>query len=157
MKKLETIDGETLMSRPLQPLNFVVDTLISQGLHILAGSPKVGKALCIPDVPPCEALCPLLRRETGMYPPERSPRPCGLCGPFVGSAQLRHSRDAPSGREVPPSGGASRAHVRHCRTHTVRGAPHAPENAGGNIETEQRYPHHHPAHTGTVREHPNES
>ncbi len=36
MKKLETIDGETLMSKPLQPLNFVVDTLISQGLHILA-------------------------------------------------------------------------------------------------------------------------
>lgn len=41
---LNTIDGETLMSRPLQPLNFVVDTLISQGLHILAGSPKVGKS-----------------------------------------------------------------------------------------------------------------
>lgn len=42
--KLNTIDGATLMSRPLQPLNFVVDTLISQGLHILAGSPKVGKS-----------------------------------------------------------------------------------------------------------------
>ena len=44
MKRLETIDGETLMGKPLQPLNFVVDTLISQGLHILAGSPKVGKS-----------------------------------------------------------------------------------------------------------------
>ena len=44
MRKLNTIDGETLMSRPLQPLNFVVDTLISQGLHILAGSPKAGKS-----------------------------------------------------------------------------------------------------------------
>ena len=42
--RLLTIDGETLMSKPLQPLNFVVDTLISQGLHILAGSPKVGKS-----------------------------------------------------------------------------------------------------------------
>lgn len=42
--KLNTIDGETLMSKPLQPLNFVVDTLLSQGLHILAGSPKVGKS-----------------------------------------------------------------------------------------------------------------
>lgn len=42
--RLATIDGETLMSKPLQPLNFVVDTLISQGLHILAGSPKVGKS-----------------------------------------------------------------------------------------------------------------
>ena len=42
--KLTTIDGATLMSRPFQPLDFVVDTLISQGLHILAGSPKVGKS-----------------------------------------------------------------------------------------------------------------
>ena len=42
--RLQTIDGETLMSRPLTPLNFVVDTLLSQGLHILAGSPKVGKS-----------------------------------------------------------------------------------------------------------------
>ena len=41
---LNTINGETLMSKPLQPLNFVVDTLFSQGLHILAGSPKVGKS-----------------------------------------------------------------------------------------------------------------
>ena len=42
--RLLTIDGETLMSQPLTPLNFVVDTLFSQGLHILAGSPKVGKS-----------------------------------------------------------------------------------------------------------------
>lgn len=51
---LTTIDGETLMNTPLRPLSFVVDTLISQGLHLLAGSPKVGKswlalwlALCV--------------------------------------------------------------------------------------------------------------
>ena len=42
--RLLTIDGETLMSQPLTPLNFVVDTLLSQGLHILTGSPKVGKS-----------------------------------------------------------------------------------------------------------------
>ena len=42
--RLLSIDGETLMSQPLTPLNFVVDTLLSQGLHILAGSPKVGKS-----------------------------------------------------------------------------------------------------------------
>ena len=42
LSSLNTIDGETLMNRPLQPLSFVVDTLISQGLHLLAGSPKVG-------------------------------------------------------------------------------------------------------------------
>ncbi len=40
---LNTIDGKTLMSKLLQPLNFVVDTLLSQGLHILAGFSKVGK------------------------------------------------------------------------------------------------------------------
>ena len=43
-KRFQTIDGESLMSLPLTPLNFVVDTLLSQGLHILAGSPKVGKS-----------------------------------------------------------------------------------------------------------------
>ena len=43
-KTFATIDGETLMSIPLQPLKFVVDTLLSAGLHILAGSPKVGKS-----------------------------------------------------------------------------------------------------------------
>ena len=42
--KLRTVDGAALMSQPLRPPNFVVDTLLSQGLHILAGSPKVGKS-----------------------------------------------------------------------------------------------------------------
>ena len=42
--KLSTIDGAALMSRPLRPLPFVIDSLLSQGLHILAGSPKVGKS-----------------------------------------------------------------------------------------------------------------
>ncbi len=32
------------MLQPLRPMNFIVDTLLSQGLHILAGSPKVGKS-----------------------------------------------------------------------------------------------------------------
>ena len=32
------------MSQPLHSPNFVVDTLLAQGLHILAGSPKVGKS-----------------------------------------------------------------------------------------------------------------
>ena len=41
---LQTIDGKTLMSTPIEPLDFVVDTFMSQGLHILAGPPKVGKS-----------------------------------------------------------------------------------------------------------------
>lgn len=43
-KHFETIDGETLMTTPIEPINFVVDTLLSQGLHILAGASKVGKS-----------------------------------------------------------------------------------------------------------------
>lgn len=43
-QRLNTIDGATLMSKPFVPLPFIVDTLLSQGLHILAGSPKVGKS-----------------------------------------------------------------------------------------------------------------
>ena len=42
--KLNTINGAALMSQPLRPPNFVVDSLLAQGLHILAGSPKVGKS-----------------------------------------------------------------------------------------------------------------
>ncbi len=32
------------MTTPLEPINFIVDTLLSQGLHILAGASKVGKS-----------------------------------------------------------------------------------------------------------------
>ena len=42
--QLHTVDGETLMSQPLRPPNVVVSGLLSTGLHILAGSPKVGKS-----------------------------------------------------------------------------------------------------------------
>lgn len=42
--KLNNIDGSALMSQPLRPLPFVVDSLLSQGLHILAGSLNVGKS-----------------------------------------------------------------------------------------------------------------
>lgn len=43
-KKFNTIDGETLMTMPLKPINFIIENLLSAGLHILAGSPKVGKS-----------------------------------------------------------------------------------------------------------------
>ena len=44
MNTLKTVDGAALMSQPLQPVQSVVDTLLSQSLHILAGFPKVGKS-----------------------------------------------------------------------------------------------------------------
>ena len=44
VKPLNTIDGRTLMEAELKPLSFVIDTLLATGLHVLAGSPKVGKS-----------------------------------------------------------------------------------------------------------------
>lgn len=44
IKKFETMDAETLMSTPMEPLRFIVCGLLPQGLHILAGSPKIGKS-----------------------------------------------------------------------------------------------------------------
>ena len=41
---LNTIDSKTLMATELPPLRFVVSELLPQGLHILAGAPKVGKS-----------------------------------------------------------------------------------------------------------------
>ncbi len=42
--RFHTIDGETLMNQPLQPMQFVVEGLLSNGLHLLAGAPKSGKS-----------------------------------------------------------------------------------------------------------------
>ena len=43
-ERLKTVTGEELMNEPIRPPNFIVDSLLSQGLHILAGAPKVGKS-----------------------------------------------------------------------------------------------------------------
>lgn len=50
MKTLLTIDADTLMTTPLPAIRYVVEQLLPQGLHILAGAPKIGKswlALCL--------------------------------------------------------------------------------------------------------------
>lgn len=47
-KKLETMDAETLMTTPMEPMKFIISGLLPQGLHVLAGSPKIGKSwLCL--------------------------------------------------------------------------------------------------------------
>lgn len=43
-KTLSTIDADTLLSTTLPPTRFIIDRLLPQGLHILAGAPKVGKS-----------------------------------------------------------------------------------------------------------------
>ena len=44
MKKLDTIDADTLLGIPYEPLSFIVEELLPQGLHLLAGAPKIGKS-----------------------------------------------------------------------------------------------------------------
>ena len=44
MKKLDTIDADTLLGIPYEPLSFIVEDLLPQGLHLLAGAPKIGKS-----------------------------------------------------------------------------------------------------------------
>ena len=44
MKKLETMTAEQLQSAPYAPVPFLVDELLPEGLHILAGAPKIGKS-----------------------------------------------------------------------------------------------------------------
>lgn len=34
LKRFHTIDGETLMNQPLRPVQFVVEGLLSNGLHL---------------------------------------------------------------------------------------------------------------------------
>ncbi len=41
---LTYMDGETLMNTVLPPIRFVISQLMPQGLHVLAGAPKVGKS-----------------------------------------------------------------------------------------------------------------
>ena len=44
MNKLHTINAEDLQNRTYEPTHFLVDELIPEGLHILAGAPKIGKS-----------------------------------------------------------------------------------------------------------------
>ena len=44
MNQLHTINAEDLQNRTYEPTHFLVDELIPEGLHILAGAPKIGKS-----------------------------------------------------------------------------------------------------------------
>jgi len=41
---LSTINGKHLMEKELTPVRYIIDDMISAGVHILAGSPKIGKS-----------------------------------------------------------------------------------------------------------------
>lgn len=44
MEELKTVNCEQLMTTPLKPIEFCIDGMISVGLFILAGAPKIGKS-----------------------------------------------------------------------------------------------------------------
>ena len=44
VRPLNTIDADTLMTTPMPSVQYIVDQLLPQGLHVLAGAPKVGKS-----------------------------------------------------------------------------------------------------------------
>ena len=44
MNELKTVNCEQLMTTPLKPIEFCVDGMLSTGLFILAGAPKIGKS-----------------------------------------------------------------------------------------------------------------
>ena len=50
MDELKTVNCEQLMTTPLKPIEFCVDGIISTGLFILAGAPKVGKSWLVLDI-----------------------------------------------------------------------------------------------------------
>ena len=50
MNRLQTIDADTLQSTAYEPVSFVVDDLLPQGLHLLAGAPKIGKSFLVAQI-----------------------------------------------------------------------------------------------------------
>lgn len=50
MKKLETKSCEEIMSTAYKPLAYCIDGLLTQGLYLLAGAPKVGKLWLALDI-----------------------------------------------------------------------------------------------------------
>ncbi len=50
MTKLHTNNCKELMTEPLKPIEFVINNLITQGLFILAGAPKIGKSWLALDI-----------------------------------------------------------------------------------------------------------
>ena len=43
-RKLAVIDGKALLSLDVEPPKFIISRFLPTGLHMLAGSPKIGKS-----------------------------------------------------------------------------------------------------------------
>lgn len=72
MDELKTVNCEQLMTTPLKPIGSCIDGIISTGLFILAGAPKVGKSWLALDMALSIAkgerfLCRETKRGTALY------------------------------------------------------------------------------------------
>ncbi len=47
IEKLRTVDAETLLSTPMKKTEFIVDTLLPQGVSVISGASKIGKSRLI--------------------------------------------------------------------------------------------------------------
>ncbi len=48
-KRLDIIDGETLIDMRLEPVNFCIEKLLPQGIAMISGAPKIGKSWLMLD------------------------------------------------------------------------------------------------------------
>ena len=68
INRLQTIDADTLQSTAYEPVSFVVDDLLPQGLHLLAGAPKIGKSWLAVTVAKGEAVWGMgVKQGTTLY------------------------------------------------------------------------------------------
>ena len=44
MKELETIDAETLLYKPLEQVEVIIEDILPTGLHLFCGASKIGKS-----------------------------------------------------------------------------------------------------------------
>ena len=112
MQKLKTVDADTLLSTPLPANQFVVERLLPQGLHILAGASKVGKSwlalwlcLCVAKGEPVQPS--VLSKKLARYAGELD-----KLGVHITTSRTRESRSL---------------HLRHCEGLCARSAPRAGE------------------------------
>ena len=78
---LAYIDGETLLTTVLPSIRFVVSGLLSQGLHVLAGAPKVGKSWLADCPTATEKRLLTARRSSPMRKPHLLSNASSNCAP----------------------------------------------------------------------------
>ena len=87
MKKLKTVDADTLLYQPLEKPSFIVDGLIPTGLTLFCGAQKIGKSWL------------MLKRVGGQAPVGAAYRAGGCAVPVFRGYLLPHSGQAvPAGR-----------------------------------------------------------